>query len=123
MRVEHEGSTYKIEFSHEHFDAPIEVETLYRGVKPIKALTTCSISKVLGVLPDNSEDLEEVAYAESKCAVMDQFIKEDARVRSLKRAVSEIDNRELRGKLLFAYYARSIPPLIAQPSADATGTP
>lgn len=100
MRVEHNGDKFRIDFGHMQFSKPIVIETQYRGPREITAITDCRIIK--------GEKDQELIFAEgtAKCALGDRFVKEYAREKALRRAVDDIQDRELRGKLLMAYFTR-----------------
>lgn len=87
---------FKIEFKHDHYDPAREhYREFGRDPAMIKAETVCRITGERGRSWTDS----------SCCSVHDNFCKETGRRIALRRTV-EMLPREVRGKILHAYYAR-----------------
>jgi hypothetical protein len=105
MTFVHEGVRYRLDFNHDLYNPPLAFETQHRGTRLIQAMTTCAVWE----RPEGASPEAEVVYAmgHAKCSVDDRFVKATARELAVRRAADAIGDRELRGKVLAAYFTRT----------------
>ena len=96
---------YLVDFKHYLYNKPLLYKTKHKGLRELRASTTCEIWHCRPVGNMKIEGKVIVNFGWSYCAVEDRFNKEHGRRLALRRAVEPLP-RKLRGLILHEYFNR-----------------